>query len=139
MQKSDHLQYKIFITRYQQLDFNSATQIRDLSLTSVQQHHTVIRPATRLRHRFDLFPMIKPLKIFLLRNSIIIRSNYLIIHVHGHSESKDILRSTLRRSHRSHVLRPRFSNYNDTLRSVQRTSNGPLSFKACQTLPCSWK
>ena len=90
-----------------------------MSLTSVQQHHTVIRPATRLRHRFDLFPMIKPLKIFLLRNSIIIRSNYLIIHVHGHSESKDILRSTLRRSHRSHVLRPRFSNYNDTLRSVQ--------------------
>ena len=90
-----------------------------MSLTSVQQHHTVIRPVSRLRHRFDLFPMIKPFKIFLFRNSIIIRSNYLIIHVHGHSESKDILISTLRRSHRSHVLRPHFSNYNDTLRSVQ--------------------
>ena len=98
-------------------DFNSATKICDLSFTSVQQHPTVIRPATPVWViPYDTFPMTEPFKICF---EIIIRNNHLIIHVHGHSESKDIFISTLRRSRRSHVLRPRFSNYNDTLRSVQ--------------------
>ena len=70
------------------------------------------------RHRWISF-YLRHTRHFKIAFEIFVRNNYLIIHVHGHSENKNIVISTIRRSQRSHVLRPRFSNYNDTLCFVQ--------------------